>query len=136
MHGVNDLKVGIYDSTSSWGKMIVLSHGFATRLDYTFMETAVMKVLAIGSLDAPLNDEQKQKYIPTEVPATLQLYLDGKIEQFWFRQDAPGVVFLLSAETIDAAAKIIGALPLTEDKLIKYDYMVLGPLAPLGSLIK
>jgi hypothetical protein len=40
-----------------------------------------MKVMAIGTLK-PLTSEQRQKYLPMEVPATLQLYLDGKMEQF------------------------------------------------------
>jgi hypothetical protein len=34
--------------------------------------------------------------MPKEVPETLKLYLDGKIEQFWFRDDKPGVVFLMN----------------------------------------
>jgi hypothetical protein len=31
------------------------------------------------------------------------LYLDGVIEQMWFKLDAPGVVFLVNAESVDAA---------------------------------
>ena len=38
-----------------------------------------MKVMAVGSL-VPLTPEQLKHYMPTEVPATLQLYLDGKME--------------------------------------------------------
>jgi hypothetical protein len=40
--------------------------------------------MAIGTLK-PLSQEQRQRYLPAEVPATLQLYLDGKMEQFWLR---------------------------------------------------
>jgi hypothetical protein len=36
-----------------------------------------MKVMAIGTLK-PLTPEQQHTYMPKEVPATLQLYLDGK----------------------------------------------------------
>ena len=39
-----------------------------------------MKVMAIGTLK-PLSPEQREKYLPKEVPATLQLYVDGKMEQ-------------------------------------------------------
>ena len=60
-----------------------------------------MKVMAIGSFAKPLTPEQRQQVLPNEVPATLKLYLDGKIEQFWFRQDAPGVLFLMNVESID-----------------------------------
>jgi hypothetical protein len=41
-----------------------------------------MKVMAIGALKK-LTPEQQQTYMPKEVPATLQLYLDDKMEQFW-----------------------------------------------------
>jgi hypothetical protein len=40
-----------------------------------------MKVMAVGTLK-PLSPEQRQQYLPKEAPATLQLYLDGKMEQF------------------------------------------------------
>ena len=52
-----------------------------------------MKVFAIGSIVKPVSDEDKKEIMPKEVPATLKHYLDGKIEQFWSRQDAPGVIF-------------------------------------------
>jgi hypothetical protein len=44
-----------------------------------------MKVMAIGSTLKPLTPEQRQRCLPAEVPPTLQLYLDGKMEQFWLR---------------------------------------------------
>ena len=37
-----------------------------------------MKVMAVGTLK-PLSQEQRQQYLPKEVPATLQLYLDSKM---------------------------------------------------------
>jgi hypothetical protein len=40
-----------------------------------------MKVLAIGTLKS-LTEQQSGRIFPHEVPATLKLYLDGKIEQF------------------------------------------------------
>ena len=42
----------------------------------------------------PLTDEQRKRILPNEVPDTLRLYLDGKIDQFWFREDKPGGVVL------------------------------------------
>jgi hypothetical protein len=50
-----------------------------------------MKVMAVGTLK-PLSQEQRQQYLPKEVPATLQLYLDGKMEQFWLREKEVGVI--------------------------------------------
>lgn len=94
-----------------------------------------MKVFAIGSITQPPSPEQQAQVMPKEVPATLQLYLDGKIEQFWFRQDKPGVVFYLQVESIDEARATVGTLPLTEGGFMTFDFIPVGPLAPLGRLI-
>ncbi|URX63835.1 hypothetical protein KR767_07215 [Luteibacter anthropi] len=94
-----------------------------------------MKVFAIGSGSAPLTPEQRQQYMPSEVPATLRLYLDGKMDQFWFRGDTPGVVFLINAETVEEARDIVGTLPLAKASILNFDFIPVGPLAPLGMLI-
>jgi hypothetical protein len=95
-----------------------------------------MKVLAIGSIVKPLSDEQRKEIMPKEVPATLKHYLDGKIEQFWFRQDAPGPIFLMNAESVDQAKAELETLPLMAGGFAKYDLIPVGPLAPLGLLIQ
>jgi len=64
-----------------------------------------MKVFAIGSAAKPMTDEQRQQIMPKEVPDTLKLYLDGKIEQFWFRDDKPGVIFLMNADSVEQAKR-------------------------------
>jgi hypothetical protein len=95
-----------------------------------------MKVLAIGSITKPLTPEQRQQVMPNEVPATLKLYLDGKIELFWYRQDAPGVIFLMNAESVEQARSAVNALPLATGGFATYELMQVGPLAPLGLLIQ
>lgn len=95
-----------------------------------------MKVLALGSLSKPLTDEQKQQIMPKEVPDTLQLYLDGKIEQFWFSQDLPGVIFLLNVDSIEHAKSMLDALPLTAQGLMTFKLLSVGPLVPLRLLIQ
>src|SRR6201995_428669 len=95
-----------------------------------------MKVMAVGSIIKPLTPEQRQQVIPNEVPATLKHYLDGKIEQFWYRQDAPGVIFLMNVESVEQAKATIEALPLVTGGHAKYEFMQVCPLAPLGLLIQ
>ena len=95
-----------------------------------------MKVFAIGSAGQPLTQDQRQEIMPKEVPATLKLYLDGKIEQFWFRQDTPGVIFLMDAESIDLAKTTVNSLPLAAGGFLKFEFVPVGPLAPLGLLLK
>ncbi len=94
-----------------------------------------MKVMAIGTLK-PLSQEQRQQYLPKEVPATLQLYLDGKMEQFWMRDKEEGLIFLMSVDSVDEAERLLKALPLTEANLMTFDLMPIGPLWPLGMLMK
>lgn len=95
-----------------------------------------MKVLAIGAVTKPLTDEQQRQFMPKEVPDTLKLYLDGKIDQFWFRMDKVGVIFLMNAESIDEAKAATDKLPLTEGGFMTFEHIPVGPLAPLGLLIQ
>ena len=95
-----------------------------------------MKVLAIGSIVKPVSPEQRQQIMPKEVPGTLKLYLDGAIEQFWYRQDKPGVIFLMNVGSIEEAQTAVEALPLTAGGFAKYELMQVGPLIPLGLLLQ
>lgn len=95
-----------------------------------------MKVLAIGSIVKEITPEQRGEIMPREVPATLKLYLDGKIEQHWFRQDKPSVVFLMDVDSVDDAKATLNTLPLTAGGIMTFDLMPVGPLAPLGLLIQ
>jgi hypothetical protein len=95
-----------------------------------------MKVIAIGNIIKPVTPEQRQQIMPKEVPATLKLYLDGKIEQFFYRQDKPGVIFLMNAESVEQAKAAVEALPLVTEGYAQYDVIPVGPLAPLGLLIQ
>jgi hypothetical protein len=95
-----------------------------------------VKVLAVGSIVKPVTPEQRQTIMPREVPATLKLYLEGKIEQYWYRQDAPGVVFLMNVESMEDASAAVNALPLAEGGFAQFELMAVGPLAPLGLLIE
>ncbi len=95
-----------------------------------------MKVMAVGTLK-PLSQEQRQQYLPKEVPATLQLYLDGKMEQFpvLLREKEAGVIFLMSVDSVDEADKLLKSLPLGQANLLTFDLMQIGPLLPLGMLM-
>jgi hypothetical protein len=94
-----------------------------------------MKVMAIGRLK-PLTPEQRQKYLPGEVAATLQLYLDGKMEQFWLQDKQAGVIFLMSVDSVDEADRLLKALPLGQANLLTFDLLPVGPLLPFGMLMK
>lgn len=96
----------------------------------------ITKVLAIGTLMAPLTPEQMAEIMPHEVPATLELYLGGVIEQLYSRQDGKGPLFVLNTGSIKAAQEATGKLPLVQEKLLEFDFIELGPLRPLRLLLE
>jgi hypothetical protein len=93
------------------------------------------KILAIGHLVAPLTPEQRRGIMPREVPDTVRLYLSGKIDQWYVRQDGKGVVFLLNVSSVEEAHTLLEALPLGQAKLMEFELMPLGPLSPLRVLL-
>jgi hypothetical protein len=94
-----------------------------------------MKVFAIANPTKPLTPEDLKPHMDNEVPATLQHYLEGKIEQFWFREKL-GPIFLMDVASVEEAKSVLGTLPLVKADLMHYDLMPVGPLMPLGRLIQ
>jgi hypothetical protein len=94
-----------------------------------------MKVFALYSLKAALTPEQRKEQMPHEVPATLKLYLEGKIEQFWFRDNA-GPIFLMNVESVEEARATLSRLPLVANNLVNLELLPVSPLLPLGLLIQ
>jgi hypothetical protein len=101
------------------------------------MPVPTTKVLAIGHLtgDGPPDPQAIRSIMPTEVRATVQLYLDGKLDQWFVRQDGHGVVFLLNASSVDEAQAMLSKLPLVQAHRLAFDLMPLGPLSPLRYLM-
>lgn len=94
-----------------------------------------MKVFAIGKGVKPITDDVRQQIMPKEVPHTLNLYLEGKIEQFYFIDENPGVVFLMNVESLDDAKATVAAMPLASAGYLAFEYLPVGPLKPLGMLL-
>jgi hypothetical protein len=93
-----------------------------------------MKVFAIGWIPEAVSTEQRKEIVPKNMAAALRHYLDGKIEQFWYRHDGPGVIFLMDVETVEQAKAEL-ATPLV-DCVAQFDFVPVGPLAPLGLLVQ
>jgi hypothetical protein len=94
-----------------------------------------VKVLAIGHLTAAANPGTMKPVMPSEVRETVKLYLGGKIDQWYVRQDKPGVVFLLNVTSVAEAHALLESLPLGVQKLMEFDLVPLGPLTPLSLLV-
>ena len=73
--------------------------------------------------------------MPAEVRATVKLYLDRKIREWYSRGDGKGVIFLVDAKTEDEAQILLETLPLSKAQLMDHQYIPVGPLMPLRMLI-
>jgi hypothetical protein len=79
--------------------------------------------------------QQIMNIMPEEVGATVKLYLDGKIRQWYSRGDGKGVILFIDAKTVDEAHAVIDAMPLSKENLMDHEYIPVGPLMPLAALI-
>jgi hypothetical protein len=93
------------------------------------------EVLVIQTAKQGVTPQQVMDIIPAEIRATVKLYLDGKIRQWYSRGDGKGVVFLVQAQSEDEARAIMETLPLAKEQLMDDQYIPVGPLMPLRALI-
>ena len=93
------------------------------------------EVLVIQTPRQGVTPQQIMAVILEEIRATVKLYLDGKIRQWYSRGDGKGVVFLVDAKTEDEARAIIETLPLAKEHLMDHQYIPVGPLMPLRALM-
>ena len=92
-------------------------------------------VLVIQTAKRGVTADQVMAVIPAEIRATVKLYLDGKIRQWYSRGDGKGVIFLIDAKTQDEARAVMETLPLSKEQLMDYEYIPVGPLMPLMALM-
>jgi hypothetical protein len=99
---------------------------------------AVPKTTAVLVIQTPkqgVTFQQVMAVIPAEIRATVKLYLDGKIREWYSRGDGKGVVVMVDATTEDDARALIETLPLAKAQLMDTQYIPLGPLMPLRTLL-
>ena len=89
------------------------------------------EVLVIETPKQGVTPQQIMAVIPEEIRATVKLYLDGKIRQWYSRGDGKGVIFLVDAKTKDRAR----AISLAKEQLLDDEYFPVGPLMPLRALM-
>ena len=99
---------------------------------------AIPKTTAVLVIETPkkgVTPAQIMAVIPDEIRATVKLYLDGKIREWYSRGDGKGVVFLVDAKTEEEARAIMETLPLAKEQLMDDQYIPVGPLMPLRALV-
>jgi hypothetical protein len=95
----------------------------------------ITEVMVILTAKAGVTREQVMAVMPAEIRATVQLYLNGKIREWYSRGDGRGVVFLLDTRDVAEAQTIMEGLPLGKENLMDHEYIAVGPLLPLGLLM-
>ena len=58
--------------------------------------TPTTKILGIGTINPGVDRAKVFAILPDEVRETVNLYLDGKIDQWYSQQNGKGVVFILN----------------------------------------
>ena len=98
---------------------------------------AIPKTTAVLVIQTPkqgVTVQQVMAVIPDEIQATVKLYLDGKIREWYSRGNGKGVIFLVEAKTEDEARALMETLPLAKEQLMDTEYIPVGPLMPLRAL--
>ena len=98
---------------------------------------AIPKTTAVLVIETPkegVTFPQVFAVMPQEARATVKLYLDGKIREWYSRGDGKGVIFLLDVKTEEEARALMETLPLAQEQLMDHEYIPVGPLMPLRAL--
>ena len=92
-------------------------------------------VMVILTVKAGVARDQVMAVMPAEIRQTVQLYLNGKIREWYSRGDGRGVVLLLETNDVAQAHAIMEDLPLAKQDLMDHEYIAVGPLLPLRMLM-
>jgi hypothetical protein len=92
-------------------------------------------VMVILTVKAGVTREQVMAVMPAEIQETVQLYLNGKIREWYSRGDGRGAVFLLDTGDVAEAEAIMEDLPLAKQNIMDHEYIAVGPLLPLRLLM-
>jgi hypothetical protein len=92
-------------------------------------------VFALLKAKPGVTRDQIMAIMPAEIRATVQLYLGGKIREWYAREDGKGAVFLLNTADVAEASSIMESLPLARDNMLDHEYIPVSPLMPLRLLI-
>lgn len=98
--------------------------------------TPATKMLAIGRwTEKGKIVADRLPVMEREVPATVRLYLTGKIESWYVKPDISGVVFIMNVTTQEEAHQLLETLPLAQAQMMEFDFIPLGPITPLRFLL-
>lgn len=93
------------------------------------------EVMVILTARQGVTRQQIMAVMPAEIGATVKLYLEGAIRQWYSKGDGKGVILFIDAKTVDQAHAVVETMPLSMENLVDHEYIPVGPLVPLAALI-
>jgi len=99
------------------------------------LDVPTTKLLAIGSFTVKGTPDQWKPLLPSEVRDTVRLYLTGKIDQWYIKQDQSGVVFMMNLSDPKEALELLRKFPFGRAGLMEFQIIPLGPISPLRVLL-
>jgi hypothetical protein len=112
-----------------------LAHSQATPPDPKLLDVPTTKVLAIGSFTPGTSPKTWLPMAPREARETADLYFDGKIDDWYVKQDKTGVVFLLNVKTVEEAHALLDKLPMGVAGVMKFEIIPVGPISPIRMIM-
>jgi hypothetical protein len=123
----------IHSFTKSMILTLCLALGAEAQSPLASKTTHVLAMLRVGE---GANITEIRKTMPAEIRATVQLYLEGRIVQWFSRSDGRGVVFILDCKSVEEAKALLSQLPLVKEHGASFDFVALSPLRPLQLLME
>ncbi len=111
-------------------------HGQAQAAVAPPVPAPVTEVMAMASIKPGVAVADVMKLVPEEVRSVAQMYMDGKIEQWYTRGDGRGQIFFLRAKTVDEAKAIFADLPAVKAGYVVVEYIPVGPYSPVRFLTR
>jgi hypothetical protein len=99
------------------------------------LDVPTVKLLAIGTFTVKGTPDRWKPLLSAEVRDTVRLYLAGKIDQWYLKQDQSGVVFMMNVTDPKEARELLGRFPFGQAGLMEFEIIPLGPIAPLRVLL-
>jgi hypothetical protein len=125
-------EAAVYPIGKSKGAFAMTDQSHAQTQTSTSKTTGVFALL---TAKPGVTRERVMAIMPAEIRATVQLYLDGKVREWYSREDGKGGVFLLNAGDVAEAKSIMESLPLAKENMLDHEYIPVGPLMPLRLLM-
>ncbi len=93
-----------------------------------------MKIMAMTLRVPGVTFDDIQQYQIPEATKIWEGIREGIVREIYFDPDKPCVVVILEAASLEVARTFMDELPMAKNRLIEFDYTVLGPYTQIAHL--